>query len=231
MKIRFWTFIILVNVVGYVLMIPSYWIAYFLRKPVRYLNKQSLFTRIISFPLWMMLHDDLSTGLPCDYGDEKWLESKLKGRKRKWWRMFIISYKWVLRNPLHNLYYTLRTQGKEENYIDVREPENPDITLKWRTFTTFNEKMEPAGRNGVYVDFKNSLFGKQNIRFDIVSDKKSRQAFRKSTCIPFKLFGNIWIHSRRAGYENNLPQISFNLHRCKNNEYNNDGFNAWKKSQ
>ena len=128
--------------------------------------------------LWWMLHDG------NDYGDNYFLEKH--GNKKNFWT----AYKWHMRNPLHNYYHTHRVKGRKENYkgsATIQECKL-DSGLSWRTLKTMDSNGVFKDKHGKWIDYKNSILGKQNITFEI----NGRKYFRWSKCTPKRLFGNIW---------------------------------------
>jgi len=126
--------------------------------------------------LWRFLHDG------CDYGDPYFLE-KHGGHKTFW-----TAYKWAMRNPLHNYYYSHKITGKKKNYKGYATCQKPDKGLMWRTLKTCDQTGNYKDKHGHWIDLKRSVLGKQNITF-YIGDKKY---FRYSRCTPRRLFGRIW---------------------------------------
>ena len=159
--------------------------------------------------LWGFLHDS------CLYGDKNWNTTQ----KETFW----IAYKWAMRNPLHNRYYSGYCHFIECNYSGGSTSKNSTPAGFWRTYKT-----ETGDRNGRVIDFEKSFFGKQDIQFDIhFEDGKIVKGFRRSLCMPYKIGKLIIIHSRRFGYERGLKQSSFNFKIFKGIE-NLQGFEKWK---
>ncbi len=126
--------------------------------------------------LWWFLHDG------CDYGDEYFLEKH--ENYKTWWT----AYKWAIRNPLHNFYYSHKIEGKKENYQGWATCQKQDKGLMWRTLKTCDENGNYKDKHGKWIDAEKSILGKQNITFEI----NGKKYFRWSKCIPKRIIGNIW---------------------------------------
>jgi hypothetical protein len=160
--------------------------------------------------LWGFLHDG------CLYGDKNWNPTQ----KETFW----IAYKWAMRNPLHNRYYANSCMVDEFNFTGIATSKNGMSAGYWRTYKT-----ETGDRNGKFLDFEKSIFGKQNIQFCMnYEDGRIVKGFRRSVCMPYKIGKLIVVHSRRFGYERGLKQSSFNFKIFKGVE-NLEGFKKWKK--
>ena len=149
------------------------------------------------------------------YGDADFKPNMENGLAKAWL--------WAMRNPLHNRYYAGMEDFKNVNFSGYATTKFKTSPATWRTFTT-----ETGSRNGKIINWDKSLFGKQDITFDIKFKNKTVKGYRKSTCKPFRMFNRIIIHSRRIGYENGLKQSSFNFSIKKGKE-NIEGYERWKK--
>ena len=193
MIFRYIIFILLVNGLGSLLNFIIYPISYIFRNFWRK-NKSNWFCKFF----WYFLHDG------CDYGDTNFQErySNL--------RPFIKSYKWSMRNTLHNLYYSLKTSQKDSkgNYIpEVVISSNttchregvPDGT--WRTIKTKNINDIFKDKHGEYIDYDQSIIGKQKYIFTL----NGRKYFRYSKCSVkyIKWLNRIYVREYKFGYEYN----------------------------
>ena len=160
--------------------------------------------------LWGYLHDGHM------YGDEDYRPNMKDGFAKAWL--------WAMRNPLHNKYYSTEKPLKEENYSGWSTCKFEHGAGAWRTYKT-----ETGSRNGKYIDFQGSIFGEQNIEFDMVfEDGTIQKGFRRSKCMPTKVGNKIIVHSERYGHERGLIQSSFNYAVFKGKE-NLEGFEEWKQ--
>lgn len=216
-------FIIKENVINYGIMLLNYRKAYDQRVQLR-----ANYARTGKYDfLWSMLHDNLETGLPQDYGDADFYTKNFVNDSPE--EMYKLSFKWAKFNPNHNRYYWLKKSGKEQNMTGWASSKNDASIGTWRTFITTNLNGNPAWKHGELIDFDNSTFGVQRVKFEILRENgEAEKAFRNSTCLPFKKFGCIWIRGKRLGYENNLPQIQNYIKRFKGKK-NIEAYKRWKK--
>lgn len=221
-------FIVWNNGVHYLLMLTRFKKAYENRVKLR-----ADFERTGEYNLlWGMLHNELDenrnlTNITCDYGDADFYKKNFVSISDK--DMYKLAFKWAKFNPNHNRYYFLKEGGIEGEITGTATSKIQTGLGTWRTFITKDEQGNPAWKHGSIIDFENSHFGKQDIKFNITKDDGTIiKAYRKSTCLPFKLFGRIYITTRRTGYENNLPQVQFALPSFKG-KTNLDNYKAWKK--
>ena len=144
--------------------------------------------------LWWFLHDG------CDYGDEYFLEKH--GNKKTFWT----AYKWAIRNPCHNWYYSNKIDGVKVNYRGFATCQKPDKGLAWRTLKTCDKGGNYKDKHGTHIDIKKSILGKQNITFEIGGKKY----FRWSKCKPKHLIKDIWYCPEyKFGFESTNWAIQF----------------------
>jgi hypothetical protein len=66
--------------------------------------------------------------------------------------------------------------------------------------------------HGKIIDFKNSRFGDQNIKFIRTGENGSIQkCYRKSICKPVRIGPLIILNKRRSGHENGLTQYNYSF--------------------
>ena len=144
--------------------------------------------------LWWFLHDG------CDYGDQYFLEKH--GNKKTFWT----AYKWAIRNPCHNWYYSNKKYGRKSNYRGFATCQKPDVGLSWRTLKTCDKDGNYKDKHGTHIDVKKSILGKQNITFEIGGKKY----FRWSKCEPKHLIKDIWYCPEyKFGFESTNWAIQF----------------------
>lgn len=159
---------------------PLAWIA---RKPLRKKGKGFL---------WGFLHDG------CDYGDKYFNPKNIK--------TFWTAYKWALRNPCHNWYYSNKIEGTPKRYKGYATCQKPDSGESYRTLKTCDKDGKYKDKHGKWIDIQRSILGKQNITF-YINEKKY---FRKSKCIPKRILKNIWwCFEYKFGFENTNWSIQF----------------------
>jgi hypothetical protein len=144
--------------------------------------------------LWWFLHDG------NNYGDEYFLEKH--GNKKT----FRTAYKWAIRNPLHNYYYSHEINGIKTNYKGWATCQKPDSGKAWRTLKTCDKNGVYKDKHGSWIDNIHSILGKQRITF-YINEKKY---FRYSGCIPQRIIGNLWwCFEYKFGFENVNWAIQF----------------------
>lgn len=174
---------------------PKAWIAR------EYLRENPQRNCIIRY-YWGFLHDG------CDFGDEYFFE------KHGDHETFLTAYKWALRNPLHNLYYSHQITGKKENYSGYAtiQKGKADKGLMWRTLKTCDTNGIYKDKHGVWVDYEKSILGKQRIVFEI----EGKKYFRYSGCEPKHLTGELWwCMEYKFGFENTNWAIQFKPFKVK----------------
>lgn len=184
---RYISYLIIHDGLGHLAALIFYPIAYLNREWAR---KERINNRLAKL-LWYMLNDDY------DYGDPFFREKHQKGNSK--FDMFILSYKWAAwRNPLDNYHWSGKKRTGEEIVITSittchREgvPEG-----MWRTVKTCDENKVFKDKHGDYIDYSNSILGKQ---WYVFSDNNVRY-FRKSGTILLKLFKNKYlVHQYKFG--------------------------------
>jgi hypothetical protein len=144
--------------------------------------------------LWWFLHDG------CDYGDEYFIEKH--GNHKTFWT----AYKWAMRNPCHNWYYSNKIEGVKANYRGFATCQKPDKGLAWRTLKTCDKDGHYKDKHGKWIDNAYSLLGKQRITFYI----EGKKYFRYSGCVPKKIIGNVWwCMEYKFGFESTNWAIQF----------------------
>jgi hypothetical protein len=142
--------------------------------------------------LWWFLHDG------CWYGD-KYFNPKQK-------ETFWIAYRWAMRNPTHNYYYSHTIEGKEENYTGWETCQRDNVKFMWRTPKTKDKNGVFQDKNGKYMSLEFGIYGKQRIRFEI----NGKKYFRCSGAVPRKLWKNLyWIFAYKFGFESVNWAIQF----------------------
>lgn len=169
-------------------------LAWIMKKPLRKKGKGFL---------WGLLHDG------CDYGDKYFLEKH--GNKKTFWT----AYKWALRNPCHNYYYSHKIEGTPKNYQGYATCQKPDSGLSWRTLKTCDKNGVYKDKHGKWIDTQRSILGKQRITFYI----KGKKYFRYSGCRPKRLLGNLWYcPAYKFGFENVNWAIQLHIFQFKRYE-------------
>jgi hypothetical protein len=159
--------------------------------------------------LWWFLSDENM------YGDKDWRPNL----KNKHLRAIV----WMYRNPLQNKYWQGYVDGKESDFKGTLKYKFRADPLMWRTMIT-----ETGNWHGKILDFEHSLFGVQNITFTRTDTNGNVQnCYRKSTCIPYRVFGWIILIKRRSGHENGLMQYNFTFPTFKY-KLCKEGWNKWK---
>ncbi len=151
------------------------------------------------------------------YGDADFKPEMKDGLVKAWL--------WAMRNPLHNRYYENEEKLKETNHKGFATGKYKVSPGSWRTYRT-----ETGSRNGKIIDWEGSLFGEQDITFDMVFPDRLEKGQRKSSCIPKKILNRIVIHSKRYGHERGLLQSSFNYAFFSGKE-NLEGYKKWKEKE
>jgi len=143
---------------------------------------------------WGFLHDG------CDYGDPYFF--KKHGNKKTLWT----AYKWAMRNPCHNWYYSHKINGKKENYNGWATCQKPDAGKMWRTLKTCDKQGIFKDKYGKWIDTARSVLGKQRITFFI----EGKKYFRYSGCVPKKIIGTLYYCLEyKFGFESSNWSIQF----------------------
>jgi hypothetical protein len=121
---------------------------------------------------------------------------------------FWIAYKWNLRNPLRDYYYSHKIIGPHENFKGwaTIQSNRSDTGKAWRTLLTNDDNGIFTYKYGDWINTDNSILGKQRITFTI----KGKRYFRYSGAKPVRLWGNLWyICEYKFGFENSNWAIQF----------------------
>ena len=161
---------------------------------------------------WMFLSDNVT-------GDKTW-RPNLKNK-------FLRQYFWVLRNPMQNWYWKDYVEGVESDFHGTGKVKFGNDILSWRTMRC----SDTNDNHGKLLDFERSKFGRQDITF-IRTDKNGniQKCYRKSTCIPYRVFNWIILIKRRSGHESGMMQYNFTFP-TYSYELNKEGWKMWKKSE
>lgn len=136
----------------------------------------SYFTKPTKGFLWWFLHDGNM------YGDKYFNHEQ---KETFWW-----AYKWAIRNPLHNYYYSHTITGKKEDYKGwaTIQKGKEDSGKMWRTVKTKDAQGNYQHKYGKYIDIEKSILGVQRITFGI----NGRKYFRYSGAKPVNIWKNVW---------------------------------------
>jgi len=129
--------------------------------------------KILVFPLWIFLDDDLWTKTGGDIGEEWWLKlHNIDEDSLTKWEEFKLAYKWcVRRNPAWNQYVLFNIEDRSKVILESRGRLVKDLkevsidnlaVLKY-----VNAKGEYSDNKGQYLSLKHSIIGESKIWYKI----------------------------------------------------------------
>jgi hypothetical protein len=134
------------------------------------------------------------------YGDKYFNPDQ---EKTLWW-----AYKWNMRNPLRDYYYSHKITGDEydhKGWATIQKGRADGGTM-WRTVKTKDADGHYMDKHGEYIDYQRSILGKQRITFWINGEKY----FRYSGVVPRRIWKNLyWFVEYKFGFENVNWAIQF----------------------
>lgn len=195
---------------------------------VRFVWYNIILSRVLNWfvaPIAYLLRDRVNRGFlwwfltDNTYGDKNW-KPKLKNK-------FLRAVLWMYRNPLQNYYWKDYVEGKETQYKGTLKYKYRSAMTMWRTMVCVDTK----DNHGKILDFKNSLFGVQDITFKRTDKKGNVQnCYRKSTCVPYRILWWIVLVKRRSGHEKGIMQHNFSFPKYKYKNHKKE-WKEWKKTK
>lgn len=152
--------------------------------------------------LWYFFND-----LDGIYGDEYFYE------KNKHLPKWIIAYKWCAwRNPMNNLYTLLSKKyiGQEIMVYSNTTCHREGVSdAMWRTIKTKDKNGIYKDKHGAYIDYDNSILGKQWYIFTVNGVKYFR--YSRTIIIKIKILNIAFIHQHRCGMGGVSYETQFNF--------------------
>lgn len=189
MFFRYFFFIFWMNIVGN----PIAWVFY----PAAYTFRSYWREHKDTYPqriFWFMLNDE------HDYGDPYFYEKHYRSDSE--FQMFILSYKWAAwRNPNQNLYHTLIITGPQKVLESKVTCHREGVSEgNWRTLKYKDKNDVFKDKHGNYIDYGNSILGKQWYVFEMNGKKYFRYSFTDIKYI--KWLNKIFVREYKFGFEN-----------------------------
>lgn len=199
MIFRYLKFILLNDILGHLLALIIY--------PFIYWTRDKVSKDKYKF-IWWFFNDNVG-----NYGDKYFQEKFKKGDSKL--QMFLLSYHWCAwRNHLQNYYNSHRIIGEPILIYSNTTCSRENISdANWRTVKYCNKVGEFKDKYGDYIDFNNSILGKQWYVFTINNKKYFRKS--KTTIIKLKLINRYFINEYKFGFENYNWALQFHLKLAK----------------